>query len=274
MNGGAIGVFDSGIGGLTVVKEIFARFPNERIIYFGDTARVPYGSKSIETIRRYAVEDAELLLQQGISLLIVACNTVSAVALDAVTMLAADMPVIGMITPAARRAVRSTRSGKIGVIGTQATIASNAYDEAVTVEAAQAGKWVSVFSAACPLFVPLAEEGWTDHPAAYEIAKTYLAPLKQEGIDTLILGCTHYPVLTDVIQQVIGNDVMLISSGAAACDELETLQREQRSSPADHLFLVSDNPEKFRLVGNIFLGGNTLPSVQQVVYKEAWVIHR
>jgi glutamate racemase len=216
-----IGVFDSGIGGLTVVKELNALAPNERIVYFGDTARVPYGTKSVETVRRYTAEDTELLLQQGISLLVVACNTVSAVALDVARTLAGDIPVIGMIDPAAREAADITKNGRIGIIGTQATVASKAYDEAIAREAAKQGKMIETFSVACPLFVPLAEEGLIEHQATKLIADDYLSSLREAEVDTLILGCTHYPVLRDAIQEAIGKYVTLINSGAVAAREVE-----------------------------------------------------
>jgi glutamate racemase len=265
-----IGVFDSGIGGLTVVKELFALVPNERIVYFGDTARVPYGTKSVETVRRYAAEDTELLLSHNISLIVVACNTVSAVALDVVRSLAGDIPVIGMIEPAARSAVESSERGRIGIIGTQATIASNAYETALRSEAGRFGKQIETFSVACPLFVPLAEEGWGDHPAAELIAAEYLSNLRDNEIDTLILGCTHYPVLADIIQESVGDSVKLINSGAVAAREVQNHIAHSSSPAKGHMFFVSDIPTKFQTVGERFLG-RKLPPVRLVVYKEAWV---
>jgi glutamate racemase len=265
-----IGVFDSGIGGLTVVKELFALVPNERIVYFGDTARVPYGTKSVETVRRYAAEDTELLLSHNISLIVVACNTVSAVALDVVRSLAGDIPVIGMIEPAARLAVESSERGRIGIIGTQATIASNAYETVLRSEARRLGKQIETFSIACPLFVPLAEEGWGEHPAAELIADEYLSTLRDAEIDTLILGCTHYPVLADIIQESVGEGVKLINSGAVAAEEVQNHIAHSPSPAKGHMFFVSDIPAKFQTVGERFLG-RKLPSVRPVVYKEAWV---
>jgi glutamate racemase len=268
-----IGVFDSGIGGLTVVKELNALAPNERIVYFGDTARVPYGTKSVETVRRYTAEDTELLLQQGISLLVVACNTVSAVALDVARTLAGDIPVIGMIDPAAREAADITKNGRIGIIGTQATVASKAYDEAIAREAAKQGKMIETFSVACPLFVPLAEEGLIEHQATKLIADDYLSSLREAEVDTLILGCTHYPVLRDAIQEAIGKYVTLINSGAVAAREVEDYISHSATRDSEHTFLVSDIPAKFRSVGERFLG-RELPNIHQVLYKEAWVIKR
>ena len=269
----SIGVFDSGIGGLTVVKELFASVPNARIVYFGDTARVPYGTKSVSTVRRYTEEDTDLLLQHHVSLIVVACNTVSAVALDVAKRLAGKIPVIGMIEPAAAEAVRTTRNGKIGIIGTQATIASKAYEEAISSAAQATGKTVSTYSQACPLFVPLAEEGWQDHEVAALATKEYLAPIVREGIDTLILGCTHYPVLANVIQRVVGNDVQLINSGAVAAKQVQSADFGSTKDVPEHLFMVSDLPSRFRNVGENFLG-RPLPTMHEVVFKEAWVLNK
>ena len=268
-----IGVFDSGIGGLTVVKELHALAPGERIVYFGDTARVPYGTKSVETVRRYTAEDTELLMQHNVSLIVVAGNTVSAVALDVARKIAGNIPVIGMIDPAAREAVNTTRNGRIGIIGTQATVTSKAYDEAIAQEATLQGKMVESFSAACPLFVPLAEEGWIDHQATKLIADEYLRPLREHEVDTLILGCTHYPVLVDAIQEAIGDNVTLINSGAVAAKEVRDHIEYGNNTSAEHLYLVSDIPTKFRSVGERFLG-RKLSNIHQVLYKEAWVIKR
>ena len=269
-----IGVFDSGIGGLTVVKELFSRVSDERIVYFGDTARVPYGSKSVETVRRYAKEDTELLLQHQPKLIVVACNTVSAVALDVVKSVAGDIPVIGMIEPACKEALRVSSSGKIGIIGTEATISSKAYEIELHNEAKRIGKNIETFAKACPLFVPLAEEGWEDKIVAELVAREYLHSLHEANIDTLILGCTHYPVLSRVIQAVMGANVTLINSGAIATREISScsLLGSQPSAPkAQHLFLVSDIPRKFQSIGERFLGYE-LPEIKQVVFEEAWVL--
>jgi glutamate racemase len=264
----SICVFDSGIGGLTVVKELFKRLPDERIVYFGDTARVPYGSKSVETVRRYAREDTELLLKHHPKLIVVACNTVSAVALDVVESVANGIPVIGMITPACREAVSVSVTGKIGIIGTEATIASKAYEKELAQEAQRTGKHVDTFAKACPLFVPLAEEGWEEKIVAELVAREYLDSL--HCIDTLILGCTHYPVLAKVIQNVMGPKVTLINSGAIAAQEVRMLEKELTNSKPDHLFLVSDIPRKFQSIGERFLGFE-LPETKQVVFEEAWI---
>lgn len=267
-----IGVFDSGIGGLTVVKELFTRLPDERIVYFGDTARVPYGSKSVDTVRRYAKEDTELLLLHQPKLIVVACNTVSAVALDVVKSLAGDIPVIGMIEPACKEALRISSSGRIGIIGTEATISSKAYEIELHNEAERVGKKIETFAKACPLFVPLAEEGWEDKVVAELVVREYLEPLQEAKIDTLILGCTHYPVLIKVIGHVMGNDVKLINSGAVAARQVKTLEANSLKAKPEHLFLVSDIPRKFQSIGERFLG-YPLPEIKQVVFEEAWVVN-
>jgi glutamate racemase len=254
MNPKPIGVFDSGIGGLTVVRALTQRLPHENIIYFGDTARVPYGPKSPHVVREYAAQDAEFLLSHDIKMLVIACNTVSAVALDVVQK-RARLPVVGVILPGAEEGVRATRKRRVGVIGTRATVNSNAYPNAIR----QLDGEVEVFSQECPLFVPLAEEGWVDHKATALIAKEYLFPLKLEKIDTLILGCTHYPLLKSAIRNAIGEDVTLIDSGEATAAVVERLlddhglRNHSRQRPRLQFF-VSDVPAKFMEVGERFLG--------------------
>ncbi len=271
-----IGIFDSGIGGMTVVKELFETVPNESIVYFGDTARLPYGTKSVETVKRYAREDTELLLAYDVKMIVVACNTVSATALEEVDRVADGIPVIGMIGPCAKEAVRVTNNGRIGIIGTDATIASGAYERAIGEEASIQGKICETFSKACPLFVPLAEEGWTNHVATEVIAEEYLRDLKVKEIDTLILGCTHYPVLAEVIQRTMGPRVTLINSGAMAAKLVaEMLRLEQiadnvaRNDSPHYTLLVSDIPRKFQAVGERFLG-REMPEARQVVWKDTW----
>ncbi len=254
MNSRPIGVFDSGIGGLTVVHALTQRLPHENIVYFGDTARVPYGPKSPRVIREYAAEDTDFLLSKNVKMIVIACNTVSGVALD-VVMKRANVPVVGVILPGAAAAVAVSKRKRIGVIGTIATIGSQAYSNALR----QLDPDVKVFSQACPLFVPLAEEGWTHHKATEMIAKEYLFPLKIEKIDCLILGCTHYPLLKDVIKKVVDGNVHLIDSGEAAAAEVERILEERKlrnpSSLKPHLqFFVSDVPAKFTEVGERFLG--------------------
>ena len=186
----AIGIFDSGIGGLTVLGAIVAKLPEENIIYLGDTARVPYGIRSPETVTRYSFENTDFLLAQEIKMLVIACNTASAISLEAVKE-EFPLPVIGVLDPGARAAAAATKTRKVGVIGTEATIGSGAYEKAIM----QIAPDIKVHSMPCPLFVPLAEEGWTDNDVAHLVAEKYLAPLRGRGIDTLVLGCTHYPLL-------------------------------------------------------------------------------
>jgi len=203
----AIGVFDSGVGGLTVLKELRRQIPGEALIYLGDTARVPYGTKSPTTVLRYAHEAARFLLNQQVKLLVVACNTASAVALQGLAE-GYQVPVVGVIEPGARRAIEVTVNGRIGVVGTEGTIRSGAYERALRQECAD----VVVHTAACPLFVPLAEEGWAGHEVARLAAREYLAPLLAEGIDTLVLGCTHYPLIKPMLQEIVGPRVQLVDS--------------------------------------------------------------
>ena len=254
MSAKPIGVFDSGIGGLTVVRALRRHLPFENVVYFGDTARVPYGPKSPQVVREYAAQDADFLLSHGVKMIVVACNTVSAVALDVVNK-RARVPVLGVIAPGAVAAAAATARKRIGVIGTQATIGSGAYVHALR----QLDAGITVFSAPCPLFVPLAEEGWVDHPATQLIAREYLFPLKLEKIDTLILGCTHYPVLRSAIGAVMDAGVALIDSGEAAAQEVgrtldtEGLRNASRQR-ANLKFFVSDLPAKFAEIGERFLG--------------------
>jgi glutamate racemase len=249
-----IGVFDSGIGGLTVVQHLMRVLPHEHIIYFGDTARVPYGSRSTDVVERYAVEDASFLLAKDVKAIVVACNTVSAVGLGAVRA-AFDIPLLGVIEPGARAAARATRSNRIGVIGTVATIASCSYTTAIHA----INPSIEVIGIACPLFVPLAEEGWTGHPATRLVAEEYLSTLRSSAIDTLVLGCTHYPLLHDLIQDVVGSDVRIINSGEETAYETTAFLTQrgllvQGSPQPSYRFFVSDSPEKFRLLGERFLG--------------------
>ncbi len=249
-----IGVFDSGIGGLTVVRALMQHLPNENLVYFGDTARVPYGPKSAQVVREYALQDTEELLKHNVKFIIIACNTVSAVALDVVQK-RAKVPVLGVILPGAESAVRATKKKRIGVIGTLGTVSSNAYTNAIR----QIDPEVQVFGQPCPLFVPLAEEGWMAHPATELIAKEYLFPLTLEKIDTLILGCTHYPLLRSVIDTVLHKTVTLIDSGEAtalaAVQMLGELKLRNQSALRPNIqFFVSDIPHKFTEVGERFLG--------------------
>jgi glutamate racemase len=250
----SIGVFDSGIGGLSVVKRISAYLPCEDIIYFGDTARVPYGTKSNETVIEYAKQDAQFLIKRNVKLIIVACNTVSSVAID-ILRKTYKIPIIGMIEPGSAMAAQITKNKKIGVIGTNTTINNKAYSK----ELLKIDPTLEVYEKACPLFVPLAEEGWINHKATTLIAKEYLTELKEKGIDTLILGCTHYPLLADIIQKVMGNKVTLIDSGQAATKVVDNyLAGRGLKTPINqegrHEYYVSDLPEKFKNVAEMFLG--------------------
>ena len=249
-----IGVFDSGIGGLTVMHALMDRLPHESMVYFGDTARVPYGPKSPATVLRFSFENVELLTRRGIKAVVVACNTATAHALPALRE-RFDLPIVGVVGPGARAAVQATCSGRVGVIGTWGTIGSRAYEKALLAIRPD----LDVVSRACPLFVPLAEEGMTDHPASRLIAAEYLAPFRDDGIDTLILGCTHYPLLKPVIAETLGPDVTLIDSAEETARETAALLADRGLARADgrpdYRYLVSDLPEQFLKVGQRFLGG-------------------
>ena len=254
MNDAPIGVFDSGIGGLTVMHALMRRLPEEHLIYFGDTARVPYGPKSPETVRRFSRENVRLLLQRGVKMVVVACNTASAHALDDLRRVHA-IPVVGVIGPGARAAARATRCGRVGVIGTHGTIASDAYGSALRAIRPD----LQVVSQACPLLVPLAEEGLLDHPAARLIAEEYLTPLREDGIDALILGCTHYPLFKPLLAGILGDGVALIDSAEETAREVQEILGSRGlagdSRPAgERRFIVSDLPGQFVRVGRIFLG--------------------
>lgn len=259
-----IGIFDSGVGGLTVYRALHDRLPNEHFVYLGDTARVPYGTKSLATVERYAIENSEFLASLGIKLLVVACNTASALALPKIRE-RIGLDVVGVIGPGGRRAVAETAeeaSPRIAVIATEATVSSNAYVEAIR----RASETATVFQAACPLFVPLAEEGWTTEPETISIAEKYLAPVRDFAPHSLVLGCTHYPILRDVIQRVVGENVKLIDSGEATADEVQLLLESKglASTTAvtgeralcddlDH-FYVTDAADRFAKVAERFLG--------------------
>jgi len=257
-----IGIFDSGVGGLTVYRALHEHLPNERFVYLGDTARVPYGTKSLATIERYAVENAKFLAARGIKLLVVACNTASALALPAIRQ-ALDIDAVGVIGPGARAAVASSSGKRIGVIATESTVQSGAYTQAIQ----KADPNAAVIERACPLFVPLAEEGWANEDVARSVAETYLKDLCS-SIDTLVLGCTHYPILKSVIQESVDARVELIDSGEATAREVKSLLKEkglagsssgtgalerQLCDDLDH-FYVTDAAERFARVAERFLG--------------------
>jgi glutamate racemase len=249
----AIGIFDSGVGGLTVVREIIRQLPGEDIIYFGDTARVPYGTKSRETVIRFSVEDILFLNRHQVKLICVACNTASSVALPTIRH-NFRVPLVGVITPAVKEAVYATQNKRIGVIGTKATIKSRTYEK----EIKQLDSRTKVTTCACPLFVPFVEEGWLKGKVVLEVARKYLAPLKKAKADTVILGCTHYPLLKSVIQEVLGSKVKLIDSARQVAIEVKNLLDNEgllnTGRRGRHQFYVSDNPEWFGGLAERFLG--------------------
>ncbi len=245
-----IGIFDSGVGGLTVQRAILEALPGVDTVYLGDTARVPYGTKSPATVTQYSLNNARFLLRHDIELLVVACNTASAVALPALRE-AVRVPVLGVVEPGARAAARASRSGRIGVVGTQGTVASGAYQAALRAARPDA----EVFARACPLFVPLAEEGWTDpgDEVVRLVARRYLAPLAASRIDVLVLGCTHYPLLAGAIAAEMPG-VVLVDSAAAIAAEVRDRVRPAPGAAAEHRFYVTDTPERFLAVAGRFLG--------------------
>ena len=270
-----IGIFDSGVGGLTVYRALHERLPNERFVYLGDTARVPYGTKSLATVERYAVENSKFLEAHGIKLLVVACNTASALALPAIRN-AVNLPVIGVIEPGSRAAVEVANGANIGVIATEATVNSGAYANAI----AALGATSKVIARACPLFVALAEEGWANSDVARLVASDYLRDFSKTSIATLVLGCTHYPILRDVISETVGAGITLIDSGAATAADVESLlekqslthdeplgfyQERRLCDDLDH-FYVTDAAERFAKVAERFLG--SAPSILEAV--EIW----
>lgn len=255
MNNEAIGVFDSGIGGLTTVKELNELLPNENIIYFGDTARLPYGTRSKDTIIKYANQDVNFLKKHKIKMIIAACGTISSVIGS--KPLVDDMPFTGVLLPAAQAACGATRNGRIGVIGTQATIKSGSYGKAIK----NIRPNTFVVGNPCPLFVPLVENGYTDlgNPVTTLVAEQYLKIMKDEGVDTLILGCTHYPILKDIIADIMGDDVKLISPGAEAAKYanmclLDKDLLNDSESIGKNTYFVSDSIEMFESNAKMFLG--------------------
>ena len=263
-----IGIFDSGVGGLTVFKEIRKRFPFEDIIYFGDTARVPYGPKSRNTVIEYSIQNARFLIQQGAKIIVVACNTSSATALTQLKKLL-PVPVLGVIEPGALSAIKTTGNKRIGVIGTEGTIRSQAYSKAIS----KLDESCSVFSKPCPLFVSLAEEGWEDHEVTQLTIKEYLTSLMQDDIDTLVLGCTHYPILKTSIQKFVGNKITLVDSAEAVTDRLDEIlpNRESRIIGEDR-FYVSDNEEKFNRIASKILD-TEIDKLIKVKLGEGWFLN-
>lgn len=252
-NKAPIGVFDSGVGGLTVVKEIMNQVPGETIIYFGDTARVPYGSKSQKTVITYTRQIIRFLMGNGVKAIVIACNTASAFALETVKA-EFDIPIIGVVKPGAKMAAKSTRNGRIGVIGTEGTIQSGIYNEFLS----KTNPKLQVFGKACPLFVPLVEEGLIDDPITFEIAKRYIDVLLEKQIDTLVLGCTHYPLLRGTIRKVVGDDVVLVNPAYETAKSLIEVLKDHdlmndNVPKLNHKFYVSDGAEKFRNFANTIL---------------------
>jgi glutamate racemase len=275
MNSLPIGIFDSGVGGLTVYRALHERLPDEHFVYLGDTARVPYGTKSLSTVERYAIENAKFLEAHGIKLLVVACNTASALALPAIRK-AMRVKVVGVIEPGARAAIQSTGTKTVGVIATEATVQSQAYSRAI----ATMNSDLEVIERACPLFVSLAEEGWAESDVAQRVAEEYLSEFRKRDIGALVLGCTHYPILRKPIADAIGKEIPLIDSGVATAIEVESLlqssglarsaqfpgdRERQLCDDLDH-FYVTDAAQRFSKVAERFLG--VAPTVLEAV--EVW----
>ena len=252
MNNKAIGVFDSGIGGLTVYKALKEKMPEEKVVYLGDTARLPYGTKSAETIIKFSEGNASFLLGRDVKIIVVACNSASSYAVPSLQD-KLDIPVLGVIEPGADAALKCSTK-RIGVIGTTATISSKAYEKSIREKKPDA----EIISKDCPLFVPLVEEGWIDHEVTKRVVEIYLLPLKEQGIDSLVLGCTHYPVLKGVIAEVLGNGVKLIDSAETITEKVYSILKSlgwlsQSVNSREDEFYVTDFPERFRKVGEIFL---------------------
>jgi glutamate racemase len=262
VNEHAIGIFDSGVGGLTVLQQVRHLLPGENLIYLGDTARVPYGTKSPDTVRKYAVEAANFLIQQQVKMVVVACNTASSVALELLQH-RLDVPVVGVIEPGAQRAMSLTQCGVVGVIGTEGTVSSDAYPQALR----QIKPSVEVVSAACPLFVPLAEEGWAEHEVALLAAREYLAPLLASKIDTLVLGCTHYPLLKPTLSRLLPDSIRMVDSAEETARMVAQLLAEHGwlndQVQGGWQFYVTDVPHRFVRVGEAFLG-TELTNVERV----------
>ncbi|MGE5196375.1 MAG: glutamate racemase [Anaerolineae bacterium] len=250
----SIGIFDSGFGGLTVMRAIKNALPSENIIYFGDTARLPYGNKSAETILRYSIENASFLIEQNIKTLVIACNTAcSAFAVERLQHMF-DIPIIGVIRPAIEQVLQASKSGKIAILGTRATISSGIYQQNIQQRLPRA----ELSAIACPLFVPLVEEGYIEHPLTEMVVQEYLRQLKRKEIDSVLLACTHYPLLQPIIRKELGSNVELVDPAISCAEAIKkhlienSLGNPQKELP-HYQFYVSDDPEKFRLLGNIFL---------------------
>ena len=252
-NNQAIGIFDSGLGGLTVVKEVIKLLPNEKIIYFGDTARVPYGTKSKETIIKFSQENSEILLKKKVKIIVVACNSSSSYAIETLRK-KFSIPIVGVIHPGVKEAIANTKNNRVGVIATQATKSSGSYEKILH----QYNQAIKVFSQACPLFVPLVEEGWFNKKITLDIAQEYLKGLKKKNIDTLILGCTHYPLLKKIIKEVVGKNIKLVDSAKAISREIKQVLKEKEilrivKGKPKHEFFVSDRPQEFEKISKKIL---------------------
>ena len=252
MNNKPVGVFDSGLGGLAVVKELFQVLADEAIVYFGDTARLPYGTRSGQVIKKYVDDDIRFLQRYDTKIIVAACGTASAVALPSLAD-SYDVPIVGIVEPSAKAAVNKSKNGRIGVLGTSGTIGSGLFERMIKAENADA----AVFSVACPMFVPLVENGYLAHEVTYLIGQEYLAPLKKEKVDTIILGCTHFPLLKEVICDIMGSDVVLVDSGAETAKEVRRLLSAEgtlrKGCTPEHRFFVSDNVASFEKIGSMFL---------------------
>lgn len=256
MDNRPIGVFDSGLGGLTVVKEIMSCLPRENIVYFGDTARIPYGTRSSETVIKYSIQCIRFLISQGIKMVVIACNTASSTSLEVVQKMF-DIPIIGVIEPGAQGVVKATKNGRVGVIGTEGTIRSGAYVRAIHSKNPD----IKIYSTACTLFVPLAEEGWGDTEIAFLTAQKYLCSMNKENIDTMVLGCTHYPLLINAIRKAVGDNVKLVNPAEETAREVKRVLEQndmlnQQQREAEYSFFVSDFGQKFKEIGSRFLGKN------------------
>lgn len=254
-----IGVFDSGLGGLTVVKELMRQLPGEDIVYYGDTARVPYGTKSKESIIRFSEENTRVLLKHKVKMVVVACNSSSSYALSSLKRIF-DVPIIGVIKPGAQKAAALSKNKKIGVIATKATIQSQQYVK----ELQLCDSLVKIYVQACPLFVPMVEEGWLRRPVTVSVAREYFKTLKKADVDTLILGCTHYPLLKTVIQKVMGPKVTLVDSAKEIAREVKSVLKEKKElsrlkRKPRHRFLISDEPQEFKKIARNFLGREIHP---------------
>ena len=267
MDNRPIGVFDSGLGGLTVLREMMGMCPNEHLVYFGDCGRIPYGTKSRETVQKYTIQDINFLLSKNVKAIVIACNTASAYGYE-MAKERFDIPVFEVVSPGARAAVRETKTGRIGVIGTPGTISTGVYEKAIMQVARDEGVGgFEIISKACPMFVPLVEEGWWDNEIAYKIVEEYLLPLKDEKIDTLVLGCTHYPIIEATISKVMGPGIKLVSSGVEMARDIASFICEKgihsHSKTTKCEYYTSDSIEKFMEMGQSFLG-QSIPQTEHV----------